>query len=56
VGYDAFFEPAREFELHARAGRLAELERGLRELQALAARVQPPPETPSETPLILDKA
>ncbi len=56
VGYDAFFEPAREFELHARAGRLADLERGLRDLQSLADRVQPPPEIPSDSPLIMDRA
>jgi HPt (histidine-containing phosphotransfer) domain-containing protein len=55
VGYDAFFEPAREFELHARAGRLDELERGLRELFALADRVQPPPVADAQPPKILNK-
>jgi PAS domain S-box-containing protein len=44
VGFDVFFEPARQFELHARAGRLADLEHGLREIQALAARIVVPEE------------
>ncbi|MBL8328697.1 MAG: response regulator [Rubrivivax sp.] len=44
VGYDSFFEPAREFELHARAGRLAEAERALCQIESLAARIEPPPE------------
>ena len=34
VGFDEFFEPARQFEQHARAGRLPELTAGLRELAA----------------------
>jgi PAS domain S-box-containing protein len=55
VGYDAFFEPAREFELHARAGRIPELERGLQALQSLAARIQPPPEAAATPSPVMDK-
>jgi PAS domain S-box-containing protein len=39
VGFDVFFEPAREFERLARAGDTAELERVMRQIQALARRV-----------------
>jgi PAS domain S-box-containing protein len=49
VGYDVLFEPAREFELLARAGRVAEAERSLREIQALAARLVAPSEIQTET-------
>ena len=46
VGFDEFFEPARQFEQHARAGRLPELTAGLRELHALAARLVIPADEP----------
>jgi PAS domain S-box-containing protein len=49
VGFDVFFEPARQFEIDARAGRMAELEVGLRELQAMALRVVVPNEDPKAT-------
>ena len=39
VGFDVFFEPAREFERLARAGEPAELERVMRQIQALARRI-----------------
>jgi len=39
VGFDVFFEPAREFERLARAGETAALVRGLRQLFALADRL-----------------
>jgi HPt (histidine-containing phosphotransfer) domain-containing protein len=39
VGFDVFFEPAREFERLARAGDAAELERVMRQIQALARRI-----------------
>ena len=39
VGFDVFFEPAREFERQARAGETAALARGLRQLFALADRL-----------------
>ena len=42
-------EPAREFELHARAARVPDLERGLRELQTLAERLVPPPDMPANS-------
>ncbi|MFN9505185.1 MAG: Hpt domain-containing protein, partial [Rubrivivax sp.] len=44
VGYDEFFEPAKQLEGHARAGRIPELRQTLQTIQSLAARVQPPPE------------
>ena len=44
VGFDDFFEPAREFEMHAKSGRRAELEAGLQQLQAMADRVVIPEE------------
>jgi PAS domain S-box-containing protein len=44
VGYDDFFEPAKQLESQARAGRLTELQQTLREIQSMAERVQPPPE------------
>ena len=44
VGFDQFFEPAREFEQHALAGRLRELEAGLHKLQSMAARLVVPDE------------
>ena len=44
VGFDVFFEPAREFELLARAGRIDELEQGLQAIEALAARIVLPEE------------
>jgi HPt (histidine-containing phosphotransfer) domain-containing protein len=44
VGFDDFFDPAREFEIHAKAGLRAELEAGLQQLQAMAARVVIPEE------------
>ena len=43
VGYDDFFEPAKQLEVHARAARLPELQQTLHDIQALAARVQAPP-------------
>jgi PAS domain S-box-containing protein len=55
VGYDDFFEPAREFELHARAGRRLELEAGLQQIMVLAARIEAPPETPAQQHTVLDK-
>jgi HPt (histidine-containing phosphotransfer) domain-containing protein len=42
VGFDVFFEPAREFERLARAGERAGLERSLRQIQALASRIVVP--------------
>lgn len=39
VGFDVFFEPAREFERLARAGDASELERVMRQIQALARRI-----------------
>ena len=42
VGFDVFFEPAREFERLARAGRHTELERVMRQIQALACRIETP--------------
>ncbi len=48
VGFDDFFEPAREFEQHARAGRFDELERCLQLLQGLAARIVLPEEEPTD--------
>jgi PAS domain S-box-containing protein len=39
VGFDVFFEPAREFEHLARAGDYTELERVMRQIQALARRI-----------------
>jgi PAS domain S-box-containing protein len=44
VGFDDFFEPAREFEMHAKSGRRAELEAGLKHLLAMADRVVIPEE------------
>ncbi len=44
VGFDEFFEPAREFEQHALAGRLSDLEAGLRTLQSMAKRLVVPDE------------
>lgn len=44
VGFDAFFEPAREFELHARERHTAALDADLRLLQGLAARLVVPAE------------
>jgi PAS domain S-box-containing protein len=46
VGFDEFFEPARQFEQHARAGRLPELADSLRELHGLAARLVIPDDEP----------
>ena len=48
VGYDALFEPARDFERHARIGDLQALEQGMAVLDALAARLVAPSETPAE--------
>ena len=42
VGFDVFFEPAREFERLARAGEYTELERVMRQIQALARRIETP--------------
>ena len=42
VGFDVFFEPAREFERLARAGDTTELERVMRQIQALARRIEIP--------------
>ena len=39
VGFDVFFEPAREFERLAHAGEHTELERVMRQIQALARRI-----------------
>ncbi len=47
VGYDAFFEPARDFEQHVKAGQRAAMADGLAVLEALAARIEAPPATPS---------
>ena len=42
VGYDVFFEPARDFEQHARHGDVAALRAALADLRALAARLVVP--------------
>ena len=42
VGFDVFFEPAREFERLAHAGDTTELERVMRQIQALARRIEIP--------------
>jgi CheY-like chemotaxis protein len=48
VGYDVFFEPARDFELHTQAGDPRAMRASLNELHALAARlVIPPAPTPA---------
>jgi CheY-like chemotaxis protein len=47
VGFDDFFEPAREFELNVKDGDVAVLAAGLRTLQGLAARMVVPEEDPS---------
>jgi HPt (histidine-containing phosphotransfer) domain-containing protein len=44
VGFDAFFEPARSLEEHAKAGQLPELEADLCTLQGLAERMVIPEE------------
>jgi PAS domain S-box-containing protein len=49
VGFDDFFEPAREFELNVKDGDVAVLAAGLRTLQGLAARMVVPEEDPSAT-------
>jgi HPt (histidine-containing phosphotransfer) domain-containing protein len=49
VGYDAFFEPARDFEQHAKAADAKAMRSGLDELLALAARIVIPP-APASAP------
>jgi CheY-like chemotaxis protein len=43
VGYDVFFEPARDFELHTQAGDQRAMRASLNELHGLAARLVIPP-------------
>jgi HPt (histidine-containing phosphotransfer) domain-containing protein len=43
VGYDEFFEPARDFEQHAKAADMPAMRASLDELFALAARIVIPP-------------
>ena len=50
VGFDDFYEPARDFEEHAKAAHYAALERGLSELRALASRIVIPPAPPDVAP------
>jgi PAS domain S-box-containing protein len=43
VGYDVFFEPSRDFELHTQTGDERAMHMSLKELHALAARLVMPP-------------
>ncbi len=56
VGFDPFFEPARLFEQHARQQNVPELESGLLQLQALAARLVVPTIDDHSTLPVLDDA
>jgi PAS domain S-box-containing protein len=49
VGFDAFFEPAREFEQHAKAGRVDAMRAGLKNLLEMADRMVVPGEPPTAT-------
>ncbi len=50
VGFDAFFEPAREFERHAKAADLLALQIGLKQLQEMADRMEVPAAQPAAQP------
>ncbi len=56
VGFDAFFEPARQFELHARRQDLAALENDLQLLQAMASRLVVPAADQQPALPVLDDA
>ena len=47
VGYDVFFEPARDFEQHAKAADFEAMRTGLQQLRALTARLVIPAEPPA---------
>jgi CheY-like chemotaxis protein len=55
VGYDVFFEPARDFELHTQAGDPRAMRASLNELHGLAARLVIPP-APAPAPARTEEA
>ncbi len=54
VGFDAFFEPAREFERLAKDADLPALQIGLKQLQEMADRMEVPPAQPAAVPAVAD--
>ncbi len=54
VGFDAFFEPAREFERHAKDADLPALQIGLKQLQEMADRMEVPAAQPAAAPAVAE--